>query len=480
MRFGSAWAPTLVLLLAAAGDAAAAPADVAPELRTIEDMRASGEIATAAKQAADLVAQHPDSLDAHIAHQDLQLALGKEKELVDVYRGGVKAPDASADAHYLLGRLLRGASSTGEFRAALKADPRHFLAMCGLGAELTRSRSWGEAKSVLESAAKERPTSGAPVNALGRLEEARGKTAEAEKLYRAAIELDPALTMARVNLGVLLLGAGKKDDAMKTLQEAASKAPKDPMPLVAIGMAHAAAKDYKAASDAYRKAASVDQGDVTSLNLLANAYVDLDMPDLADDALKQALKRAPACVETQVNLAYVRMAKQLYDEAMLFARKALELDDECAEAHYVLGVVYDHQLQYKKAEAEFSRAEALDEDNPAFVRASGALAATAGEWGRAIEKFGKAAKMADNDSNSLMALADAYIGGGKFRAAASTYDQVVAAEPKQLDAWLKLGIVCARDLKEYKRALKALREYVKAGGKDPRVAKWIAWIEKQK
>src|SRR5438046_10025942 len=109
--------------------------------------------------------------------------------------------------------------------------------MCGLGVELVSVRGYAEARTVLEDASKLKPQSAVPVNALGRLEEARGKPADAEKRYRAAIELEPAMTLARVNLGILLVGMNKQEEALKVLKEAAAQAPKDPMPLLGLGIA---------------------------------------------------------------------------------------------------------------------------------------------------------------------------------------------------------------------------------------------------
>jgi tetratricopeptide (TPR) repeat protein len=476
MRAGSVPVAFLVAAAAAAVAAAAPSDEVADALDAIRQLRLNGDVQSADKAAADLVAKHPESIDAHVAFQDAELAVGHDKDVLDVYRKAAAAPDANADAHCLCARLLRGAPAVSEFRAALKADPHHFWAMCGLGMELTRTRAFGEARSTLEDAAKEQPKSAVPVNALGRVEEAKGRALEAEKLYRAALELDPTMTIARVNLGVLLAGMGKKDDAVKMLEDAATRAPKDPTPLIGLGMAYLGAKDPTSAVSAFRRASDIDSDDVTALALLGSAYIDLAQLDSADEVLQSALKKAPRSVTANVDLAYVRTLQGKYDDASKYATQAVALDDSSAEAHYVLGLVLDHQVQGKKAEAEFRRAQKLDADNPAYVRATAALAVSSGDWGTAISEYQKAVRMTGGSADSLMDLAAAYTGAKQHSSAASTYDQVVAAEPGRLPAWLQLGIVCARDLKDGKRAVKAFKEYVRRGGTDPRVAGWIAQL----
>ena len=142
MRTTPVWL-VAVALAAAATHAAAQPGDdIAEALKSVATMREIGEIGPAAAAAAQLVAKHPESVEAHIVHQDLELALGHDRDLVAAYRAAVAAPGASADTHYLCGRVLRGSSAIGEFREALKSDPAHFEAACGLGIELTRSKSF--------------------------------------------------------------------------------------------------------------------------------------------------------------------------------------------------------------------------------------------------------------------------------------------------------------------------------------------------
>jgi len=143
----------------------------------------------------------------------------------------------------------------------------------------------------------------------------------------------------------------------------------------------------------------------------------------------------------------------------------------------VLGLVYDHQVQTKKADTEFRRAEKLDDDNPAYARAVAALAEGMGDWKTAVAERQKACKLAGNTVETLMELASAYVGANKGSAAANTYEQVLATEPNKLEALLQLGIVLQRDMHEFKRASKVFHDYVAKGGKDPRVPLWIIALD---
>jgi len=238
------------------------------------------------------------------------------------------------------------------------------------------------------------------------------------------------------------------------------------------------AKDPVAAVAAYKRALAVAADDVTTLNLIANAYMNLDQLDLADQALRQAIAKAPDVATTRLNLVQLRIAQKDIDEAATLAAAAVAADDSSADAHFLLGLVFDHQANARKAENEFRKAAKLDEANPVYPRALGALAASQNEWGKAIAEYEKVAKMTGRSGDALMDLASAYVGAAKPTLAAQTYDQLLAVDAERLEAWLELGIVCRRDLKDDKRAADAFRAYVQHGGTDERVPKWLTQIEK--
>jgi len=92
---------------------------------------------------------------------------------------------------------------------------------------------------------------------------------EARDAYRRALELDPYLVQARVNLGRLLHEAGRLD----------------------------------AAREHYRLALSVAPHDVTALFNLGVALEDLGLEDAAVTAYRDAIQSDPRCADAHFNLA---------------------------------------------------------------------------------------------------------------------------------------------------------------------------------
>ena len=59
---------------------------------------------------------------------------------------------------------------------------------------------------------------------------------------------------------------------------------------------------------------------------------------------------------------------------------------------------------------------------------------------------------------------------------AHVVERVVEEEPDNLDAWMNLGLLYHEKLKDKRRAQAAYREYLRRGGKDPRVGKWLSEV----
>jgi tetratricopeptide (TPR) repeat protein len=94
---------------------------------------------------------------------------------------------------------------------------------------------------------------------------------DAAEAYRRALELDPTLADAQVNLGRLLHEAG----------------------------------DPRGAAGHYRKAIELRPDNVIALFNLGVALTDLRMPDEAILAYRTALAADPACADAHYNLAHL-------------------------------------------------------------------------------------------------------------------------------------------------------------------------------
>jgi tetratricopeptide (TPR) repeat protein len=467
--------PTIALLVLLAFPAATR----AGGKPSVDDLRREGDLEGAALRAEQMVDENPRDVDSHIVMQDLWRTLGREKTLLPRYRDATRSEESTADDHYLYGRLLEGRRAERQFRLALEKNPRHFRSLCALGVLLSEASKTRAARDHLTRAASLHPESGIPVNGLGWIAERQGDLDAAEKHYRDAIDLSPDLVAARVNLGMLVLARGRGADAVEILEAATVKAPLDPMPLLALGTALLATGDGRAAVRRFEEALELKANTVVTLNLLANAYINLERHELAETALRRAIERSPEHVPSHLNLAFLHLSLGKVDEAIRSAQGALKIDARSAGAWFLIGSCHSARDDARKAEAAYRKACRLAPEHVPTWRALRMLYANEGRWKRAVDAAQKVVELTDESADALYELGLTCLGAKQGKRAADTFDRVLALDPDRLDAWLNLGVVCHDRLKDHARAARAYREYLRRGGTDPRVREWLSQVEKR-
>jgi tetratricopeptide (TPR) repeat protein len=114
--------------------------------------------------------------------------------------------------------------------------------------------------------------------------------------------------------------------------------------------------DYPGAIQALQKALSLAPGDVQAESLLGWAQM---LAEQYDDALATfdiVLQKEPTNSLARINVGYVCLKKQLFQDAIEHLSKAIRLDNDkkaTLYAHYYLGLVYHERQMYEDAEMFF-------------------------------------------------------------------------------------------------------------------------------
>jgi len=260
------------------------------------------------------------------------------------------------------------------------------------GSDAIQRQDFAAAKKVLLEARAEAPKDPQAAFYLGVAQEGLGETAEAQKSYRAALELDPKLADASANLSALLLDAGNAESALPILEQALKTTPKHPgllvnraLALEAAGRQEEALKAYaealsvkqdapelqlpyaqlllaagktKEATDAARAAAQSD--DPKLLVAVADVFGKLKVPAECVAALDKVLKSKP---HPAVHVRRGVCRHEVGDDpgAQADYEAALKLDPRFAPAHYYLGMHYVKRDK-KAALAHFKQAVDIDTD----------------------------------------------------------------------------------------------------------------------
>lgn len=129
--------------------------------------------------------------------------------------------------------------------------------------------------------------------------------------YLRAIELEPTMHMAHMNLGLTYKDTGRMDKAVEAFLAAAAARPDIPGPAMNLGGAYMLLHDYESARAAYEKAIQLDPQFAPAHNGLGMALANIGELVLARDALRRAVELDPANAAAVNNLQRVEAAIRL-------------------------------------------------------------------------------------------------------------------------------------------------------------------------
>ena len=152
------------------------------------------------------------------------------------------------------------------------------------------------------------------------------KTGEHEKALKAfdqAIQLDPSHRKSLFNSSRVLLGSGRPKEALERIEKALGQEPMSNEGLRLLGRARYELGDVDGAIQAYRRALSIDERDVWSMNNMALIYIQQDRSSEALAPLARAVELRGNAPVFQNNLGtalersgYPTAAAQAYEAAI--------------------------------------------------------------------------------------------------------------------------------------------------------------------
>ena len=233
----------------------------------------------------------------------------------------------------------------------------------------------------------------------------QGRLAEAERLYRQILALDP-----------------RHSDSLHLLGAIAHQVGRDEVAVELIGAAIALDK----------RQAAYHSNMGASLQALGRL-------DEAATSYQRAIELKPELAEAQMNLGAVLEAQGKHAQAETRFRKAIELKPGLAEAHVNLGNVLQVQGKLEEAVVSHERALALKPDfaeanfNYAnALQAQGKLDEAVKSYQRALELKPGVAAFYGNLGNTLLAQ-------GKLNDAEACYARALDLQPDYAEAWYNLG-----------------------------------------
>lgn len=190
-----------------------------------------GEYAAAIPYLKKATSADPQNLPFRLALAQSCLWSKQYQCVLDVYKEIVTLNADSAEANMLAGQaydeMKNEAGAVEQFRAAVKADPRLPNVHFGYGYLLWRQLKFEEAGQEFKAELANNPKHAQSLTFLGDSEMHLGHPDAAIPLLKQALGIDPSITLAHLDLGIMYGDQGKKDDALRELQVAARLSPAD-------------------------------------------------------------------------------------------------------------------------------------------------------------------------------------------------------------------------------------------------------------
>ena len=318
------------------------------------------------------------------------------------------------------------------------------------------------------------------------------RTDEARAEYQRVIAIDPKMSAAYLNLGILLIDKDPAS-AIPALQKSVELHPEESRPRFLLGVAEERTKDYAAALDSFEGASHLDPRDTESREHLASLYIALHRPADAEAAFRAVLQGKPNDPAALLGLAKSLDAQNKPGAAAAFQDYlAVQPADESARARLLHFLITEQK--YDQAVAEIDRAEAVHGQTGATLLQRADILVAQKKWDDAIATIRKAVALSPNDAALhgglgrlllerrdftgaerelkialtldhtglvyLKDLSSTYYLGGNYSAALAAMDEIAKVETPVPLSWF-IRALCYDKLNQPKPALEAYEKFLR-------------------
>jgi tetratricopeptide (TPR) repeat protein len=243
------------------------------------------------------------------------------------------------------------------FRAALKEDPKYTRAQMGLGMALAANGSKTEALAAFNDAAKADPLDATPHFAMGRIYAEQKAWDQAVQEFSTTLKLDPTYILALGDRANVAAQLGRYQAAAADYEALLKVTPEDPQTMLKLGLVYESLQRYADAERMYLAALKANPNFSLAYNNLA--YRAAEQKKNLDQALtwaKRAVELSPDVPHFQDTLGWVYHARGQNKEALATLEKAIAMPPPQAGAYYHLGVVYQDGGNITGARDAFAKA----------------------------------------------------------------------------------------------------------------------------
>lgn len=299
-----------------------------------------------------------------------------------------------------------------------------------------------EAERLLRQILRVQPQHAHALHLLGVIAHQAGKPDLAIRLIEEALRHNDNIALFHANLGEIYRQAGRLDEALRHGERALALDPDLVAAHSNLGIACYDRGDYERAEACQRRALALDPYFAPALNNLGSICRARKQPDAAMDWYRRAIAANPRYVESLSNLGAVLLEEDRADEAVEPLQRALQLGPNHAEALCNLGMVRNALDQYDAALPLFRKALQI---RPDYAEAYIGLARFHHEQEHLAEAercARRAVELAPQKAEMCSQLGNIYTEMARSDEARAMFEQALKLDPECHEALLGLGHLC--------------------------------------
>jgi Tfp pilus assembly protein PilF len=256
---------------------------------------------------------------------------------------------------------------------------------------------------------------------------------EARAEYEKTISLDPKMTEAYLNLGILLSEASPAD-AVAPLKKAVELLPSQSRPRILLGVAQERAGDFVGAANSFEGAVNLDPRDTDATLHLARLYLKLKRPAEAEAKFRSLANADPSSTVAALGLAQTLDAEGKPEAADAYRKYlVLQPNDQEARARIVHFLV--EQQSYDEALAELDRADKDKAPSVDTLRLRADIQIAQKRFDDAIATLQRAIALTPKDTQLVAGLGRIYLQKHDYASAEKQFKAAIQLDPNNVAYW---------------------------------------------
>lgn len=234
------------------------------------------------------------------------------------------------------------------------------------------------------------------------------KLNDASREFQIAVEKDPFLVEAHMNLGKALGDLGEYKKARAAYREVLKLNPKSAQPHILVGDLYRLEERRDDAIYEYREASRIEPSNISIRNQLALLYSQKGEIIRAIDEYQRILTVEPNNLEAHRQLGYMLMSIGRNEEAVREFEWVLQVDPEDDAVYQVLGNLYLKVGRLRNAEEILQTSLSFNPDDPELMTQLGEIYEKQNREDLALEQLSQAVAIDESNVTARQKLADIY------------------------------------------------------------------------